>query len=157
MAVELVAWTRQLSGRLGELAPNLRVEARRLLVIAQKYAPSRLKSTLYEQQGRIYSSDPQAAVTSTGGWIRPLRARWLRIPLPGQPRNAGNGPGFVTFPKGDAFKRYVKNKQTDQLVAVRVKAVRLRGTRWMDRATAEYVATTSQQAAKNARVRLGGR
>lgn len=157
MAVELVAWTRQLSGRLGELAPNLRIEARRLLVIAQRHAPSRIATGLYEQQGRIFSKDPQAAVTSTGGWIRPLTARWLRIPLPGQPKNAGSRPGEVTFPRGDGFKRYVKDKRTDRLVAVRVKAVRIRGTRWMDRALAEYFATAQQQAVRGARIKLGVR
>lgn len=154
MAVELTAWTRQLSGRLGALAPNLREEARRLLSIARKHAPRRFKQALFEDRGRIFSRLEGAEISSTGGLIRAKRARWLLIPLPGQPKNVGKGSGYVTFPRGDHFKRYVLDTNTKQLVAVRMKAVRIRGTRWMDRALAEYQTTAPQVAAKNARIQL---
>lgn len=139
MAVELEVWAGRLADELRELAKaDLESEASHLLRIARRYAPGRLGTKLRTQGAQVVSDVPGAQLLSEGGTIRPKRARWLLIPLPGRPRDAGKGPGYVTVGKR-ADVRYVLDRQTKELVAVRKLSVTIRGSRWMDRALEEHV------------------
>lgn len=154
MAVELDIWAGRLAHQLEQLPPDLHEEAQALLRIAKRHAPGKLGETLSAPDERVVSSVPYAQFTSEGGTIRPKLAQWLRIPLPGQPDDAGKGPGYVTI--GEGPTRYVIRKDTRELVAVRKLSVTIRGTHWMEHALREHEASAEHRLSEEGRRRLEG-
>lgn len=156
MAIEFQVWAGRLAAELPKIAePNMGTEAGHLLRIARRYAPGRLGTRLHAQGEQVVSDVPGAQLLSDGGIIRAQRARWLRIPLPGQPDNAGNGPDYVTIGKRPDT-RYVIRKSTRELVAVRKLQVTIRGSRWMQRALQEHETEAEQRLSREGLRRLEG-
>jgi hypothetical protein len=154
MAIELEVWAGRLAHELRELAAlDQEAEAGQLLRIARRYAPGRLGTQLRTQGAQVVSDVPGAQLLSEGGTIRPKRARWLLIPLPGRPKNVGQGPNYVTIGKR-ADIRYVIDRQTKELVAVRKLSVTIRGSRWMDKALEEHTREAEQRLARDGERRL---
>ena len=138
MALELEVWAGRLAAELREMATlDLQPEAGHLLRIARRYAPGRLGTKLRTQGAQVVSDVPGAQLLSEGGTIRPRKARWLLIPLPGRPANVGQGPNYVTVGLRIDV-RYVLDRNTRELVAVRKLSVTIKGSRWMDKALEEH-------------------
>lgn len=143
-------WVADLPRKLQRTAPQMERETERLLVWAKRFAPRSVKNTLYRKGLSIFSTAPHAIESSTGGLITPKRARWLFVPLPGRRVTSRDG-GLITVPRGSSlFKRYVIDKASKELVAIRVKAVKLRGSRWIDRAREAHINEAERRLAKDA-------
>ena len=155
MPVELDIWAGRLRGELERLEPDLGDEASRLLRVARRYAPGKLGQTLSVERASVVSSVPYAEFTSKGGILRPKRARWLRIPLPGQPRDARDGPDYVTVGERPDT-RHVLRRSTGELVAVRKLQVRIRGSGWIPRALAEHEREAERRLEQHGRKVLEG-
>ncbi len=156
MSLNVRQWVAMVQTGIARTLPGGEREAPVLLATLKRHAPPSVKPTLYSQKRHVWSTAPHALESSRGGIIRPKRARWLFVPLPGK-RVHSRSANLVTVPRGDGFKRYVFNKKSKELVAVRVKAVSLRGSRWMERGFAEYQKGAEERLRKLGERSLSGR
>lgn len=156
MAVSLSSWYGRLAKDLEQLPPNLELEAGRMLRVARRFAPGKLGEAFERDHASVVSEAPYAEILSTGGTIRAKGPWGLRIPLPGQPENAGRGRAYFTVrkPNGDGL---VFRKSTRELVAVRKMSVTLRGSRWMEHALAEHEDEAERRLSEEGRRLLEGR
>lgn len=151
MSIKAERWVMELPSRLARTVPQMEAETKRLLTFAVRMAPKSVKATLFARKDQILSTAPHAIESSTGGIIRAKRARWLFVPLPGHRNVRPGDPNLVTIPRGSSlFKRYVIDKNSKQLVAVRVKHVTLRGSRWIERAREAHIQDAERRLAKQA-------
>ncbi len=153
MPLDVRQWVGMVQTGTARTLPKAEEEVRYLLAEFKRFAPPSVKPTLFAEKRHVFSTAPHARESSFGGVIRPKRARWLFVPLRGA-RVHSRSPNLVTVPRGDGFKRYVIDKRSKKLVAVRMKAVTLRGSRWIDRALAEHKAKTEERLRKRAELAL---
>lgn len=153
MPLDVRTWVGMVQTGLARTLPVAEEEARYLLAEFKAVAPPSVKGTLFAEKRHVFSTAPHARESSFGGTIRPKRARWLFVPLRGKRVNS-RSPNLVTIPRGDGFKRYVLNKRTRELVAVRLKAVTLRGSRWIDRGLAAHKAEAEARLKRRAEAAL---
>jgi hypothetical protein len=150
MAVALRDWYGRVAADLKVAEPNLQLEAGRLLRVARRFAPGKLGEAFKHDGAKVVSEAEYAEFLSDGGTIRAKGPWGLRIPLPGQPENAGKGRAYVTIRKPGSDTALIFRKSTRELVAVRKMQVTIRGSRWMQHALAEHEAEAEKRLEREA-------
>lgn len=154
MSVDLERWAPELAADLERLARNqidlVEPEAPILRDSLRRFAP-RASGVLRRSFGwentvatglTVTSSAPYAALQSEGGVVRAKRG-WMTIPIRLGYRP---GAGFVTV-RGRDGHQYIVRAGTHELWATRRREVRIRGSRYLDRALAAYLPDADERVA----------
>jgi hypothetical protein len=143
MSTEMLErWAPRLAGELRDLPEaldrELTEEADRLARTTARHAPRRtgfLARSFKGDEQQVTSTAPYAVTASEGGVIRARAHGWLLIPVrPGY----RPGPGFVTV-RARNGERVVLRAGTPELWAIRRREVRIRGSRYLERALEDHL------------------
>lgn len=151
MPDELEHWAPHLARDLDrvrrDLPEILEVEADHLAATTRRLAPRRsgaLRASIMARGPDVTSSVPYAVLQSEGGVIKALRRGWLTIPVR---RGYKPGAGYVTV-RGRDGHQYVVRSGSYDLWAVRRRQVRIRGSRYLDRALAAHLEQADERVTK---------
>lgn len=151
MSETLERWAPRLAGDLRALPEALDraldTEADHLARTAGRLAPrasGRLARSFVGQDHRVTSTAPYAVVASEGGIIRARAHGWLLVPVrPGY----RPGPGFTTVTTRGG-ERIVIRSGTRELWAIRRREVRIRGSRYLERALDAHLQEAPERVAR---------
>jgi hypothetical protein len=143
MSTEMLErWAPRLAGELRDLPEaldrELTAEADRLARTAARLVQRRsgaLARSFRGEDHRVTSTKPYAVMASEGGVIRARAHGWLLVPVrPGY----HPGPGFSTVTTRGGQRIVIRNG-THELWAVRRREVRVRGSRYLERALEDHL------------------
>lgn len=118
---------------VGRLPLTMRQEARLLAARVRRLAPvdsRRLQNSIRETEAAVTSDVPYAEIQDQGGVITARQHGWLTIPVR---RGYRPAPGFVTLRSRDGNQIVVRSG-TRELWAIRRREVRIKGSRYLERA-----------------------